>query len=53
MLFRSVVPKKIDASGKEKWRIVVDYRKLNDITIADKYPIPNMDDILDKLGKCL
>ena len=27
-----VVPKKVDASGKKKWRIVIDYRKLNDIT---------------------
>uniref|UniRef100_A0A0K8WBI5 RNA-directed DNA polymerase n=1 Tax=Bactrocera latifrons TaxID=174628 RepID=A0A0K8WBI5_BACLA len=48
-----VVPKKLDASGKDKWRIVVDYRKLNNITVDDKYPIPNMDEILDKLGRCL
>lgn len=48
-----VVPKKLDSTGTRKWRIVVDYRKLNDITINDKYPIPNMDDILDKLGRCL
>lgn len=47
-----VVPKKADASGKQKWRIVVDFRKLNDKTIDDKYPIPNITDILDKLGKC-
>lgn len=45
-----VVPKKIDASGKQKWRLVVDYRKLNDATVNDKFPIPNMDDILGKLG---
>lgn len=47
-----VVPKKIDASGKQKWRIVVDFRKLNEKTIDDKYPIPNISDVLDKLGKC-
>ena len=47
-----VVPKKIDASGKQKWRLVVDFRKLNDKTIDDKYPIPNITDVLDKLGKC-
>ena len=47
-----VVPKKADASGKTKWRLVVDFRKLNDKTIDDKYPIPNITDVLDKLGKC-
>lgn len=47
-----VVPKKVDASGKQKWRLVVDFRKLNEKTIDDKYPIPNITDVLDKLGKC-
>ena len=47
-----VVPKKLDVSGKQKWRIVIDYRKLNDKTIDDKYPLPNINDLLDKLGRC-
>lgn len=47
-----VVPKKADASGKIKWRIVIDFRKVNEKTIDDKYPIPNINDILDKLGNC-
>lgn len=47
-----VVPKKADASGKAKWRIVVDFRKVNEKTIDDKYPIPNINDVLDKLGNC-
>lgn len=47
-----VVPKKPDASGKIKWRIVVDYRKINEKTIDDKYPLPNISDVLDKLGRC-
>lgn len=47
-----VVPKKIDASGKKKWRLVVDYRKINEKTIDDKYPIPNITEVLDKLGRC-
>lgn len=48
-----IVPKKSDASGKEKWRIVVDYRKLNEKTIDDRYPIPNIEEILDKLGRSM
>lgn len=47
-----IVPKKLDASGQRKWRIVVDYRKLNEKTIGDRYPLPNINDLLDKLGKC-
>lgn len=47
-----VVPKKMDASGKQKWRVVVDYRSLNSKTIDDRYPLPNITDLLDKLGKC-
>lgn len=46
-----VVPKKLDNSGKRKWRVVIDYRKLNEHTIDDKYPLPNITDILDKLGR--
>lgn len=46
-----VVPKKLDASGERKWRLVVDYRKLNEITIGDAYPLPNIEHILDQLGQ--
>uniref|UniRef100_A0AAG5DPC1 RNA-directed DNA polymerase n=1 Tax=Anopheles atroparvus TaxID=41427 RepID=A0AAG5DPC1_ANOAO len=46
-----VVPKKTDSSGKKKFRLVIDYRKLNEKTINDKYPIPDITDILDKLGR--
>lgn len=48
-----IVPKKIDSSGKRKWRLVIDYRKLNEKTIEDKYPLPRIDEILDNLGKCM
>ncbi|GJQ85498.1 hypothetical protein Trydic_g17524 [Trypoxylus dichotomus] len=47
-----IVPKKLDASGQQKWRIVIDYRKVNEKTIDDRYPLPNINDILDKLGRC-
>ena len=46
-----IVPKKTDASGKVKWRIVCDYRNINSKTIDDRYPIPNINDILDRLGR--
>lgn len=46
-----IVPKKADASGKQKWRMVIDYRKLNEKTKDDRYPIPNIEDVLDQLGR--
>jgi hypothetical protein len=45
-----VIPKKTDASGKKKWRIVVDFRKLNDVTIGDSFPVPVISEILDAVG---
>lgn len=48
-----IVPKKLDKSGNKKWRMVVDYRKLNEKTIDDRYLIPNISEILDKLGRCM
>ena len=46
-----IVPKKLDASGERKYRVVIDYRRLNDKVIGDAYPLPNITDILDRLGK--
>lgn len=46
-----IVRKKMDASGRKKWRLVIDYRKLNERSIDDEYPLPNITNNLDKLGK--
>lgn len=46
-----VVSKKRDNSGEQKWRMVIDYRKMNEVTIDFKHPITNIDQILDKLGR--
>jgi len=35
----------------ETFRFCVDYRKVNEVTIKNNYPIPLMDDILNSLGK--
>lgn len=44
-----LVPKKSDDNSK-KWRLVIDYRKLNERIIDDKFPLPNISDILDSLS---
>ncbi|XP_037774848.1 uncharacterized protein LOC119571769, partial [Penaeus monodon] len=33
------------------YRLCVDYRKVNAVTVADSFPLPRMDDIIDDLGK--
>ncbi|CAF1133861.1 unnamed protein product [Didymodactylos carnosus] len=33
------------------WRFVVDYKKLNNVTIKDSFPLPNMEQTLQRLGE--
>ena len=33
-----------------KFRLCVDYRPLNAITVADVYPLPRIDEMIDKAG---
>ncbi|CAF4448439.1 unnamed protein product, partial [Rotaria magnacalcarata] len=43
----AILVKKKDKS----FRLVVDYKRLNAITIKDSSPLPNMEDTIQKLGK--
>ena len=33
------------------FRMAVDYRKLNKVTIANKYPLPRIDDLFDQADR--
>lgn len=46
-----VVPKKADQVGVVQYRVCVDFRNLNQVSVGDAYPLPNIKDILDQLGK--
>ena len=44
-----IVSKKDDASGKQQFRMVINYQELNSMTISPEYPLPTIQDILDML----
>lgn len=46
-----VVPKKEDISRTKKYRVVVHFRKLNNVTIGDAFPMTNITLIFDQLEK--
>ena len=33
----------------DTWRLCIDYRQLNNVTIHNKYPLPRIDDLFDQL----
>ena len=33
----------------DTWRLCIDYRQVNKITIRNKYPLPRIDDLFDQL----
>lgn len=45
-----LVPKKSNDSTP-KWRLVVDFRALNEKILPDRFPLPRMEEILDSLGR--
>lgn len=45
-----LVPKKSESENSKNWRLVVDYRKLNETIQDDKFPLPNINEILDSLS---
>jgi len=45
-----IVPKKADSKGNKQWRMVLDFRGLNDKTVGDAYPLPNITEMPDQLG---
>lgn len=44
-----VVPKQSGENGERLYRVVVDYRELNKRTTPEKYPLPRIEDMLDKM----
>jgi len=43
-------PTVLEPKKNKDWRLYVDYRKLNDLTIKDSYTLPLIDDILSLAG---
>ena len=49
-----VAKKTVDPeTGEPQLRMVIDYRKLNEITVKNKYPLPRIDELIQKWKGCL
>ncbi|VVC46017.1 Hypothetical protein CINCED_3A003258 [Cinara cedri] len=47
-----LVKKKANASKREKFRIVIDFRALDEVARNEYHPLTNVTEILDQLGQC-
>lgn len=45
-----LVKKKVQDGQKQEFRFCIDFRKLNQVTVKDSYPLPRIDDTIDALG---
>jgi hypothetical protein len=45
-----IVPKEPHANGVVKYRVAIDYRMFNNLTVKDSYPLPRVDDRLSSTG---
>jgi len=46
-----VVPKKPKPNGEKQYQMVIDFKRLNAVTISDTYPIPDITSTLSSLGE--
>jgi hypothetical protein len=46
-----VVLKKSDVNGNVKYRVCVNFLRLNEVTVGNAFPLTNILDILDQLGR--
>ena len=47
-----VVPRKHDdRTIDNRWRVVTDFRRLNDATIQEDFPMPTINELFDRIGK--
>ena len=46
-----ILVSKKSINGQKSYRMCVDFRAVNKKLIADKFPLPRIDDILDNLGR--
>ena len=44
-----IVGKKDDSSGNQQYRMVINYKELNAMTISPEYPLPTIQEVLDLL----
>ena len=47
-----VIPKpKNKITGEQRWRVVTDFRALNSQTVTEEFPMPSIQEVIDKIGQ--